>query len=50
MYNMNTTKLEQFKMKEIGVNYQTTLKYIKKRLDTSVHDFETRNKIVKEIL
>lgn len=37
-------------MEEIGVNYQKTLKYIKKRLDTGIHDFVTRNKIVKEIL
>ena len=37
-------------MEEIGVNYQQTLKYIKKRLDTNIHDFATRNKIVKEIL
>ena len=37
-------------MEEIGVNYQKTLKYIKKRLDTNIHDFATRNKIVKEIL
>lgn len=37
-------------MKEIGVNYQKTLNYIKKRLDTSIYDFATRNEIVKEVL
>lgn len=50
VYDMNMTNLEHFEMKEIGVNYQKTLNYIKKRLDTSIHDFATRNEIVKEIL
>lgn len=37
-------------MEKIGENYQKTLKYIKKKLDTSIKDFKTRNEIVIDII
>ena len=37
-------------MEKIGENYQSTLNYIKQKLDMSVHDFKTRNDIVQDIL